>query len=190
MGERAKVKETVGLYSKVWQLPTYRGIVLRTIAMAMVSAGFLSILGYIEVGPVAAIQEFVAYSSVLLMTAFIGSGLMYAIIRKEGSPLDARRALGSAQFGLIFWFFLGSFGGFIDFAIGTSIYEASLWTLGLALGFLVFAFLVSGLSDHHPIRNFSAALMPLLLWIISNLLISQVLTFPNLLTTFWYVSIP
>ncbi|MCK5152071.1 MAG: hypothetical protein KAQ65_09530, partial [Candidatus Thorarchaeota archaeon] len=141
MGERAKVKETVSLYSKVWQLPTYRGIVLRTIAMAVISAGFLSLLGVIEVGVEGAVQEFLAYTGVLLSTAFIGSGLMYLIVRKEGSPLDARRALGSAQFGLIFWFFLGSLGGLIDFISGAASFEANMWTLGLAMGYLVFAFL-------------------------------------------------
>ncbi|MHA1909128.1 MAG: DUF2070 family protein [Candidatus Thorarchaeota archaeon] len=190
MGERAKVKETVSLYSKVWQLPTYRGIIFRTLAMAIVSAGFLSILGFIEADLDAAFQEFMAYTSILLITAFLGSGLMYAIVRKEGSPLDARRALGSAQFGLIFWFFLGSLGGLVDFILGSTIVEAGFWTLGLAIGYLVFAFLVTGLSDYHPIRNFFAAFMPLGMWIISNILLSNLLVFPSLLPEFWYVSIP
>ena len=190
MGERAKVKETVSLYSKVWQLPTYKGIVLRTIAMAVISAGFLSLLGVIEVGVEGAVQEFLAYTSVLLSTAFIGSGMMYVIVRKEGSPLDARRALGSAQFGLIFWFFLGSLGGLIDFILGAATFEANMWTLGLAMGYLVFAFLVTGLSDYHPLRNFIAALMPILVWFIANTLIAQLLVFPVLLPPLWYLTIP
>ncbi len=188
MGEKAKVKETVSLYSKVWQLPTYRGIILRTIVMAIISAGFVSLLGYFESDQYIAIQEFIGYSSILFATAFVGSGLMYLIVRKKGSPLDARRTLGAAQFGLIFWFFLGSLGGLIDFILGVSVLEAGFWTLGLAIGYLVFAFLVTGLSDHHPIRNFTAAFMPILIWIISNIAISQILIMPVLLPMYWYIS--
>ncbi len=190
MGEKAKVKETVSLYSKVWQLPTYRGIVFRTIVLAVISAGIISIGQLISRGMVAALSLFVTLCSMLLLTAFIGSGLMYIIVRKKGSPLDARRALGSAQFGIIFWFSIGTLGGIIaQFPVDPMI-QASLWTLGLALGYLVFAFLVTGLSDYHPIRNFFGAMMPPLVWItLLNALALTPYMLP-LLPAFWYISIP
>ena len=58
MGEQAKVKETVRLYSKVWQLPTYRGIVFRTIAMALVSSGLFAIFRVVREGPVLGFEAF------------------------------------------------------------------------------------------------------------------------------------
>ncbi|MDF1540543.1 MAG: DUF2070 family protein [Candidatus Thorarchaeota archaeon] len=190
MGEKAKVKETVSLYSKVWQLPTYRGIVFRTIVLAVISAGIISIGELVSEDIGSALLTFITLCSVLIMTAFVGSGLMYLIVRKKGSPLDARRALGSAQFGIIFWFSLGTLGGIItQFPVNPMI-QASLWTLGLALGYLVFAFLVTGLSDYHPIRNFIGAMMPTLVWIVTlNALALTPYVLP-LLPPFWYISIP
>jgi putative membrane protein len=38
------------------------------------------------------------------------------------------------------------------------------WILGLGAAYMLFAFLVTGLSDHHPIRNFLAAMMIPTLW--------------------------
>lgn len=141
-------------------------------------------------GIMPALLLFIPLCTVLLMTAFVGSGLMYLIVRKKGSPLDARRALGSAQFGIIFWFSLGTLGGIIALFPVDPLIKASLWTAGLALGYLVFAFLVTGLSDYHPIRNFLAAMMPTLVWVVSLSTLSLTpLTLP-LLPMFWYISIP
>ncbi|MFW9907503.1 MAG: DUF2070 family protein [Candidatus Thorarchaeota archaeon] len=190
MGERAKVKETVSLYSKVWRLPTYRGIVIRTIVMALASAGFLSLLKLMKSDLPSGLNAFIFYSVLLLITAFLGSGMMYLIIRKKGSPLDTRRTLGAAQFGLLFWFFLGSLGGLIDFLLVTSSIEANLWTAGVALGYLIFAFLVTGLSDHHPLRNFMAAAMPLIIWLFLASALSLTPYELPLLPDFWYFTIP
>ena len=65
---------------------------------------------------------------------------MYLIIKKEGSPLDARRMSGAVQFGIIFWMALGTIGGIIDILASSSFYEIRFWLLGMSIGYLFFAF--------------------------------------------------
>ncbi len=189
MGEQAKVKETVRLYSKVWQLPTYRGIIFRTIAMALVSSGLFALFHTAREGLPLGIEAFLYYTILLFSAAFIGSGMLYLIVRKVGSPLDARRALGAAQFGIIFWYFFGTFGGLID-AIFISDLEVNFWILGMGLGYLAFSFLVTGLSDHHPIRNFIAAMMPAITWLLLLLGLSSFTTALPTLPEYWFIVTP
>ncbi|MHA2220668.1 MAG: DUF2070 family protein [Candidatus Thorarchaeota archaeon] len=146
LGEKAKVKETVRLYSKVWQLPSYQQIVLRMVILVFLGSTLLSVM--------------------------IGSGLLYLIATEENSPLDGRRTGGLVHFGLIFWIVLSIVGGVVDALVGASFYEVRFSILGVSIAYLAFAFLVNGLSDHHPVRNSIAALMPPLLWIITMLLIA------------------
>ncbi len=186
MGEQAKVKETVKLYSKVWQLPTYRGIIIRMVAMALVSSSILAILEFIVNGSGQSLLTFFYYVVVLIVTTFLGSGILYALVRKEGSPLDARRTLGSVQFGIIFWYSLGTLGGIIDFILATNI-EVKFWTLGMGLGYLAFAFLVTGLSDYHPVRNLVAAMMPALVWTIIISTLSSMGVMILTLSDYWVI---
>ena len=189
MGEKAKVKETVRLYSKVWQLPSYRGIVLRTITMVVVSSLIFTLLAFSQNGAGAAAETFLVYCALLFTVSFLGSGLLYIVVRKKGSPLDARRALGASQFALLIWFSIGTLGGVIDFFFVTLL-ASRMWILGLALGYLAFSFLVTGLSDFHPIRNFIAAAMPAAIWIGMVALLSQVSTALPALPQFWFLSVP
>ncbi len=189
MGEQSKVKETVRLYSKVWQLPTYQGIIFRTIAMALVSSGLFAIFHGIHEGVALGFEAFLSYGTLLFSAAFIGSGLLYLVVRKTGSPLDARRALGAAQFGIIFWYFFGTLGGLID-SIFLSDVEINMWILGMGLGYLAFSFLVTGLSDHHPIRNFIAAMMPAFTWFTLLLGFQTLTTTLPILPEYWFIVIP
>lgn len=188
MGEQAKVKETVRLYSKVWQLPTYRGIIVRTIAMALVSSGLFALFRAVQISLVSGLEAFFYYGVLLFSAAFVGSSLLYLFVRKQGSPLDARRALGAAQFGIIFWYFIGTLGGLIDLIAQTQI-EINMWIWGMGLGYLAFSFLVTGLSDHHPIRNFIAAMMPAITWIMLLYGLSSFTSMLPILPQFWYIAV-
>jgi predicted neutral ceramidase superfamily lipid hydrolase len=189
MGEKAKVKETVRLYSKVWQLPSYQGIVLRTFGMVFISSFIFAVIAFPQNGMAAAAESFLLYSALLLSVSFVGSALLYLIVRKKGSPLDARRALGAAQFALMIWFAMGALGGIIDFLFATLL-ASRMWILGMALGYLAFSFLVTGLSDFHPVRNFIAAAMPAAIWITSAIILSQIPTALPILPPFWFLVIP
>jgi putative membrane protein len=189
LGEKAKVKETVRLYSKVWQLPSFRGI-LAIIALAVILASAASTALRIMRGAADPLLTFALYMSVLGIPSFVGTGLLYAIVRKEGSPLDLRRTFGSVQFGVLFWMSFGVIGSIVDAITMTSHYEIRMWMLGLGIAYLAFAFLVTGLSDHHPTRNFIAALMIPLLWYVMMLgMSSPVDVFPFLPANWWIVAI-
>ncbi|MFW9963821.1 MAG: DUF2070 family protein [Candidatus Sifarchaeia archaeon] len=183
MGEKAKVKETVRLYSRVWQLPSYRQIVLRMILLVLIGSIVLSVTKGLL------FDVFLSYLIILGIPVFIGSGLLYVIATDEGSPLDGRRTAGLVLFGLIFWISLGAIGGIID-AIGSSdVFEIRFSILGVSIAYMAFAFLVNGLSDHHPIRNVTAALMPPLLWIIVELLLAPMNSALPILPPFWFISV-
>ncbi|MHA2065772.1 MAG: DUF2070 family protein, partial [Candidatus Thorarchaeota archaeon] len=164
LGEKAKVKETVRLYSKVWQLPTYRGIIARILVAVLLGA---IISAALRIASTPGIDIFTTISLsilVLAIPAFTGTGLLYLVVRKEGSPLDARRTAGSVQFGIFFWMAFGAIGSVVSFLTSNAFYEVRFWILGLGAAYMLFAFLVTGLSDYHPVRNFSAALMIPILW--------------------------
>ncbi|UCH03957.1 MAG: DUF2070 family protein [Candidatus Thorarchaeota archaeon] len=164
MGEKAKVKETVSLYSRVWRLPTFQGIVLRITATVLLGAFLSSILKFLANPGSDFIWILGQYLVLTIVPSFLGTALLYTIVRKRGSPLDARRTAGAVQFGILFWMITGVLGGLLDYLLVSSHYQVRFWMLGLGIAYTAFAFLVTGLSDHHPIRNFIAALMIPILW--------------------------
>ncbi len=104
------------------------------------------------------------YLVIYVTSMLIGTILMYAVVRKKDSPLDARRTAGSAQFGVIFWVVLGIIGGLLDLVLVADYFEIRFLLIGLGVAYVFFAFLLTGLSDHHPVRNFIAAMIPAILW--------------------------
>jgi len=164
LGEKAKVKETVSLYSRVWRLPTFQGIIIRITATVVLGAFFSSVLSFFKDPGSDFIWILGQYLVLTVVPAFVGTTLLYAIVRKKGSPLDARRTAGAVQFGILFWIVTGALGGLLDYLLVITYYEVRFWILGLGIAYTAFAFLVTGLSDHHPIRNFIAALMIPILW--------------------------
>ncbi|MHA1575764.1 MAG: DUF2070 family protein, partial [Candidatus Thorarchaeota archaeon] len=189
MSEKAKVKETVRLYSKVWQLPTFRGIILRILLSTFISSLLLSVFKLLSASA-DFVEAFAFYFIALFAAAFAGSGLLYAIIRKRDSPLDMRRTLGSVQFGVLFWFILGTIGGFLDLIFNSTFYEIRFWIFGMGVAYLFFAFLVTGLSDFKPIRNFVGALMPPIIWTASILSLSLYTATLPILPPFWFIVMP
>ncbi|MHA1864178.1 MAG: DUF2070 family protein, partial [Candidatus Thorarchaeota archaeon] len=188
MGEKAKVKETVRLYTKVWQLPTYRMIltilVLLTICTALLSASVKTLT--------AVTADFfgtwMMYIVLLGIPVFLGTGLLYLIGTDEGSPMDARRTAGAVMFGLIFWFALGMIGVIIDALLGTQGFEMRFLMLGAGLAYFMFAFLVNGLSDHSIVRNFAGAITPIALWLLLESYLPTINPALPSLGTYWYVT--
>jgi putative membrane protein len=183
LGEKAKVKETVRLYSKVWQLPPYRQIVLRMILLVLIGSLILSAVKGLL------LDVFLCYLVILGAPVFIGSGLLYVIATKENSPLDGRRTAGLVQFGLLFWIALSVVGGIVDSLAGSTAFEIRFSILGVAIAYLAFAFLVNGLSDHHPMRNTIAALMPPILWILAELFLAPRNAALPVLPTLWFIPV-
>jgi putative membrane protein len=164
LGEKAKVKETVRLYSRVWQLPTYQGIVARILIAVLIGSSVSAVFRIAYLPGIDPATTFLLSILVLAIPSFVGTGFLYLIVRKEGSPLDARRTAGSVQFGIFFWVAFGAIGSLVSFLTSNAYYEVRFWMLGLGAAYMLFAFLVTGLSDYHPIRNFIAAIMIPILW--------------------------
>jgi len=183
LGEKAKVKETVRLYSRVWQLPSYRQIVLRMVLLVLTGSLILSVTKGLL------LEVFMNYLIILGIPVFVGSGLLYMIATEEGSPLDGRRTAGLVLFGLIFWISLSAIGGIIDSLRSSNVFEIRFSMLGVSIAYMAFAFLVNGLSDHHPARNTTAALMPPVLWIIVELLFAPLNAALPTLPPLWYISV-
>jgi putative membrane protein len=135
------------------------------------------------------LSTFICYLVILGTPVFLGSGLLYVIATEKNSPLDGRRTGGLVHFGLIFWIVLSIIGGIIDAGLGSTTYEVRFSILGVSIAYLAFAFLVNGLSDHHPIRNSIAALMPPLLWILAMLLVTPLNASLPVFPPLWYISI-
>jgi putative membrane protein len=135
------------------------------------------------------LDVFLCYLVILGAPIFIGSGLLYIIATEENSPLDERRTAGLVQFGLIFWIILSIIGGIIDALAASSLFEIRFSILGVSIAYLAFAFLVNGLSDHHPVRNSIAALMPPLLWIVAELLLAPINIALPVLPSLWYIPV-
>ncbi|MGY5853134.1 MAG: DUF2070 family protein [Candidatus Thorarchaeota archaeon] len=195
MGEKAKVKETVRLYSKVWQLPTFQRIILNLVLCAVGLSIILAFMRNIPFSVVGYRGSLLTYLVIYVTSMLIGTILMYAVVRKKDSPLDARRTAGSAQFGVIFWVVLGVIGGLLDLVLVIDFFEIRFLLLGLGVAYVFFAFLLTGLSDHHPVRNFIAAMIPAILWFaliagfhdfppIANLPLSSWLSFLITLTVY------
>ncbi|MFW9796478.1 MAG: DUF2070 family protein [Candidatus Thorarchaeota archaeon] len=183
MGEKAKVKETVRLYSRVWQLPTYRQIVFQMILLVSIGSFVLSLVKGLL------LDVFLYYLVILGVPVFVGSGLLYLIATEENSPLDGRRTAGLVQFGLIFWIALSMIGGIVDAVSSSASFEIRFSILGVSIAYLAFAFLVNGLSDHHPIRNTFAALMPPVLWIGVELAIAPMSPMIPEFPSTWYIPV-
>jgi len=132
----------------------------------------------------------IIYVTILGISSFFGTGILYLIVTEEGSPLDARRTAGSVMFGNLIWFTMGLIGVLIDSIISVQIYEIRFWTVGASLGYLMYAFLVNALSDHRQARNFVGAAAPLILWIILELLLAPMDGAVPVLSGFWYISLP
>ncbi len=135
------------------------------------------------------LSTFICYIVILGTPVFVGSGLLYIIATAENSPLDGRRTGGLVHFGLIFWITLSIIGGLLDAAAGSSFFEIRFSILGVAIAYMAFAFLVNGLSDHHPVRNSIAALMPPLLWILVMLFIAPQNASLPVFPALWFVPI-
>ncbi|MBD3407063.1 MAG: DUF2070 family protein [Candidatus Lokiarchaeota archaeon] len=164
MAEKAKVKETVNLYSKIWQLPSYRGIVLLFLTSALVLSLGLGTLKILRTSVVPYYEIYALYLACFAIPIFIGTAVLYLLVRKEGSPLDFRRTLGAVLFGIFAWVGFGLAGGIIDFIMGTVFFESRLLIIGLGVAYALFSFLITGMSDYHPVRNVIAALFLPLLW--------------------------
>ncbi len=167
MGEKAKVKETVRLYSKVWQLPSFRGIVLRLGLSVIGVSAVLSLLKTINLPGWNTLTAFVEYILLFGVPTSVGVGLLYLIIREPGAPLDLRRTVGSVLFAVIFWLVVAVLGGAIDTLAGIAYFEARFILLGMGMAYFALSFLITGLSERHPLRNFLGSLMPPLTLLVS-----------------------
>ncbi|MHA1653971.1 MAG: DUF2070 family protein [Candidatus Thorarchaeota archaeon] len=167
MGEKAKVKETVRLYSKVWQLPSFGGIVLRLGLSVIAVSTVLSLLKTISLLGWNALTAFVEYALLFGVPTSVGVGLLYLIIREPGAPLDLRRTVGSVLFAVIFWFVVAVLGGVVDTLVGIACFEARFILLGMGMAYFALSFLITGLSERHPLRNFLGSLMPPLTLLVS-----------------------
>ena len=188
LGEKAKVKETVRLYTKVWQLPSYRQILSILVLLTTCTSLVASIVKLVTAATSDVIDLFVLYMVLLGVPIFLGTSLLYLIGKDEGSPLDARRTAGAVMFGLIFWYILGIIGVFLDGITAVNFFEIRFFMLGAGIAYFLFAFLVNGLSDHSLIRNMTGAVIPIALWLLlQNYLQTMNSALPQL-GPYWYVS--
>ena len=189
VGEKAKVKETVRLFTKVWQLPSYKQIltilVLLTVCTSLLSAAAKTLTMVSS----DFLRTWFCYLVLLGTPVFLGTTLLYLIARDVGSPMDARRTAGAVMFGLIFWFIFGMIGVIIDGVLGTSGYEIKFLFLGASIAYFLFAFLTNGLSDHSMIRNFIGASSPILLWVLLENYMPIVNPVLPSLGTYWYITL-
>ena len=190
LGEKAKVKETVGLFEKVWQLPSFRVIlaimILEVLVVSLIATG-LKILASLTTMPLLTVT---LYMAVLGIPTFFGTGILYLALTSQGSPLNARRTAGTVVFGNILWFATGLVGAVIDSITTNQYYEIRFWTIGASLAFLLIAFLVNALSDYSEPRNFAAAAALLLLWVILEQLVAPMDAAVPDLPNLWYLALP
>ena len=190
MGEKARVKETVGLFEKVWQLPSFRAILammlLEVLVVSLIATG-LKILASLTTMPLLTLT---LYTSILGIPTFFGAGILHLALTSKGSPLNARRIAGTVLFGNIPWFVMGLVGAVVDSITTSQYYEIRFWTTGASLAFLMTAFLINALSDHSEPRNFAAAATPLLLWVILEQLAAPIDAAVPDLPNLWYLALP
>lgn len=189
VGEKAKVKETVRLFERIWQLPSFQrilGIMLIEVLIVTLAATVLKAIAGFTNNPLS-IAFF--YGGILGIPTFLGAVLLFLIVGNKGSPLDARRTAGIVMFGNLIWFIMGLIGITIDGILSSQFYEIRFMTVGGSLGFLMYAFLVNALSDHSEVRNFVGASSPLTLWIIMELFLAPIdMALPQL-SGLWYLSL-
>jgi predicted neutral ceramidase superfamily lipid hydrolase len=190
LGEKAKVKETVRLFEKVWQLPSFGRIlgimVAEVVVVSLIATGLKSITN-LTTNP---LLTMILYVVILGIPTFLGTSVLFLTLTGEGAPLDARRTAGSVMFGNLIWFIMGLIGVVIDSIISTQIYEIRFWIVGASLGYLMYAFLVNALSDHREARNFIGAAAPLILWVILELLLAPIDVSIPAMSRLWYITLP
>lgn len=190
LGEKAKVKETVRLFEKVWQLPSFRRILIimagEVLIVSLIIIGLKMVTSVLD----APLFPLIIYVTILGLSSFLGTGILYLIVTDEGSPLDARRTAGSVIFGNLIWFIMGLIGVLLDSLLSIQFYEIRFWAVGASLGYLMYAFLVNALSDHREARNFVGAAVPLILWISLELLLAPLDEAVPVLSGLWFVSLP
>jgi putative membrane protein len=189
LGEQAKVKETVRLYTKVWKLPTYRGVVGRLMFYAIIFSVLLATMRTAFFLNPNSMQILLGYLLLIGLPALLGTKLLYAMVGGSESPLDSRRTIGIAQYGVLLWLIITFLGGVADFVLAADFYEGRMWLLGLAMAYMLFAFLLTAMSDHHPLRNFVGALMPLIVWMITVMSIAPMVTRLPTYPTAWPIFI-
>ncbi|MBN2229288.1 MAG: DUF2070 family protein [Candidatus Thorarchaeota archaeon] len=190
MGEKAKVKETVRLFEKIWQLPSFQGILgIMGIEVLFFSslATIFKMMNGLAAEP---LWTLILYVIVLGIPTFLGTGVMYLILASKGSPLDARRTAGSVMFGNLIWFVMGIIGVVVDSIMAIQFYEIRFWMMGASLGFLMYSFLVNALSDHGEMRNFIGTSIPLIFWLTSEFILSPLDPAVPELSMYWYISLP
>lgn len=188
LGEKAKVKETVRLYTKVWRLPSFNQIILRMLLLVLAASTVSTVLKGVAPGAANLLVTFALYIVLTGAPAFLGTTLLYLVAAEKGSPLDARRTAGSVQFGLLFWFVFGIIGSLLDAILSMQSLEPRFWLLGASVGYLAFSFLINGLSDHSELRNFFGALMPYATWLLAASVISPLDPSIPSLPQFWLIS--
>lgn len=189
MGEKAKVKETVNLYSKVWQLPSFGGILARIFVTVLLSSFIIAITKFFLSAVSDVSVVFGSYLLLMLSSSYAGTGLLYLVVRNPGSPLDTRRTFGTIFLGIIAWCLLGTIGAVVDSILSSSFLEIRLWFLGLGIAFLLCSFLITGMSDYGSLRNFIGALMIPLVWTISFLVIESMDGILPTLPPFWLLAL-
>jgi len=189
LGEQAKVKETVHLYTKIWKLPSYRGVVGRLVLYAIVFSILLATMRTAFFVAPNSMQILIGYLLLIGLPATMGTMLLYAVVRKHESPLDSRRTIGIVQYGVLLWLIITLFGGAADFVLAADFFEGRMWLMGLAMAYMLFAFLLVAMSDHQPLRNFVGALMPLIVWMITIMSIAPIVTGLPTYPTAWPIYI-
>jgi putative membrane protein len=190
LGEKAKVKETVRLFEKVWQLPSFPRILLIMLLEVTIVSIVAASLRIASGASIDAVLTIGIYFTILGIPSFLGTGLLYLALREAGSPLDVRRTAGVVMFGNLIWFVIGAIGAIIDSLLSIQFYEIRFWTVGASLGFLMYSFLVNALSDHSEVRNFAGASAPLVLWILLEYLLAPYDNAVPDLSALWFITLP
>jgi len=161
VSEKAKVKETVGLYSKVFRLPTFRGIILRLASLILIVSIAAAAAKAVKFSPSVFLGTFLYFAALLTFAALLGLWM-----KRKGHPLDLRRTTGVILSGSVFWFTVGLIGTILESVFGIAGAEGRAWLFGAMLAYLLFAFLVSALSDRHPLLNHLDAACPVVFFLL------------------------
>jgi len=188
LGEKAKVKETQKLYSRMWRLPRYRSMVIVMVLSILLSSLLLAFLRSSVTPGLCLSCVFLRYVLLLAFPFFVGPELIYLATRRKGAPLDRRRVFGMVEFGVLFWLALGTVGGLLGFLTGLDSLETRFWMLGAGVMYLVSAFVLKALSDRRTSRNLTAAAIPPLLWFVMAAALGYTEQLAFQMPTFWYLS--
>ncbi len=184
MGENARVRETVRLFSNLWQLPSLRGILLRLSLIVLVGMTLPAIMRVVKSPDLHLSAVFTQYGALLFMSVIVSIPLIYGIIREHGSPLDIRRTTGAIQFSTLILVSIGICGSLLGLLLNSPSAEIRAWSVGVFAAYLMLTFLVTALSSHRSSRIFVAVSTPVLLWLLTLIIISTAVPalFPPILT--------